>query len=44
VPQGFLKKMLQEPPIGEAPLVQGHEQKPESTKPAPKKGPAQKRH
>jgi hypothetical protein len=37
VPQGFIKKMLQEPPIGEAPLVQGNEQKPEPPESAPQK-------
>lgn len=37
VPQGFVKKMLQEPPLGEAPLVPGGEQTPE------KKVPGQKR-
>jgi hypothetical protein len=36
VPQGFLKKILQEPPVGEAPLVQGQEQ-PKQQKAAPKK-------
>lgn len=37
VPQGFLKKILQEPPVGEAPLVQGQEQPKEQPKVAPKK-------
>ncbi len=44
VPQGFIKKMLQEPPIGEAPLVQGQQAPPEPVKPTPKKAPGQKRH
>jgi hypothetical protein len=37
VPQGFLKKILQEPPVGEAPLVQGQEQRKQQPKVAPKK-------
>jgi hypothetical protein len=37
VPQGFLKKILQEPPVGEAPLVQGQEQPKQQGKAAPKK-------
>jgi hypothetical protein len=36
VPQGFIKKMLEEPPIGEAPLVQGNPQ-PEQKPVPPKK-------
>jgi hypothetical protein len=41
VPQGFIKKMLEEPPIGEAPLVQG--QQPPQEKKAPPKQNKQKR-
>lgn len=36
VPQGFIRKMLQEPPIGEAPLVQGNP-KEEQKRAEPKK-------
>lgn len=37
VPQGFLKKILQEPPVGEAPLVQGQEQPKQQGKAVPRK-------
>jgi hypothetical protein len=43
VPQGFLKKILQEPPVGEAPLVQGQEQPKQQPKTAPKVAPKKKK-
>ncbi len=43
VPEGFLKKILQEPPVGEAPLVQGQEQPKEQQKAVPKVAPKKKR-
>ncbi|HYH00559.1 MAG TPA: hypothetical protein VD837_15600 [Terriglobales bacterium] len=43
VPQGFIRKMLQEPPVGDAPLVQGAPAPtPEEQKTLPKKRPEKK--